>query len=231
MRTTLNFNPYTSANISKIPNNAMTHYSYCIYPATIAAPKTMSAAVRPHSANTRKIIAQKTDTPIEAKTISTSQPAAPQKQISTSHTHHPHVDKQALAEYFDNSNRTSASEQWLADVIEGLNRQDTQRQTDANKEQEKLREFVESKRQPVPQFANLTNMDKHYIVLVIVDLTAIMSRIFQTILEQMSHQNQISATDEINANILDKFERRMQHESQAHGMKKMHIHQLRQKQK
>lgn len=198
------------ASLQFVPRIANTHYYYQTYgnPAIVPSQKTSDIKGAPQIKTSQKKLrcdknefadahAAPAATPMPHPTVTVARPK-----------YRKNVDKQALAEYFDNSDKVTESAQWLADVTAELDRKDAKRRAAQTAEQEKLREFVETMKAPVA----------HYIIVVMIDFAPL--------------ANTMSAREEINANILDKFERRMQRVSQARGMKKMHdIHKLRQNQK
>lgn len=202
------------ASLQFVPRIANTHYYYQTYgnPAMVPSQKTSDVKGAPQiKTSQKKLQCDKNEfatAHAAPSAASMPNPAAPVARKK----YRKNVDKQALAEYFDNltdhveqSDKTQKSAQWLADVTAELERKDEMRRA---AEQEKLREFVETLKAP----------DAHYIIIVMIDFAPM--------------ANTMSAREEINANILDKFERRMQRISQARGMKKMHdIHKLRQNQK
>lgn len=198
------------ASLQFVPRIANTHYYYQTYgnPAIVPSQKTSDIKGAPQIKTSQKKLRcdknEFADAHAAPAAAPMPHPAAPVARPK----YRKNVDKQALTEYFDNSDKVTESAQWLADVTAELDRKDAERRAAQTAEQEKLREFVETLKAPVA----------HYIIVVMIDFAPL--------------ANTMSAREEINANILDKFERRMQRVSQARGMKKMHdIHKLRQNQK
>ncbi len=194
-----------------VPRVANTHYYYQTYenPAMVPFQKTSDVKGAPQiKTSQKKLRCDKNEFAAAVATPSVAPMAQPAAPAAARKKYRKNVDKQALAEYFDNSDKVTKSAQWLADVTAELERKDAMRRAAQSAEQEKLREFVETLKAPAA----------HYIIIVVIDFAPM--------------ANTMSAREEINANILDKFERRMQRASQARGMKKMHdINKLRQKQK
>jgi len=194
---TIHLSPYTllilnTPNYKKIPKNALTQYAYDIHPTVQNAKEPDNASKSRPAFGPRKIIAH----PGKPAVI------APKDIIPTPKTFYPKlfrsnsrndVNKAALSKYFDNT--PTPQEEWIADVVAELNRQDALRAAAAHAAQESLRQFVESKRNPQPDFKGISELDK---------------------------QSADTGREEINANILDKFEHQMRHLSQSRSMKKMH---------
>lgn len=203
-------------NFKKIPNNASTQYICRIYPdahlvkTADTAPKS-SHVFRPH-----KVIAHPGKPAVIAPTdIVPAQKAPKQKPQHSKYRND--VNMTALYEYFDNT--PTPKEEWIADVVAELNRQDAIRADAKRAEQEALRQFVESVRTPQPEFKPVAKTDTLHICIVIVDLISIAHNLIKTISdEQIANARRA----DINANILDKFECQMRHLSQSRGMKKMH---------
>lgn len=198
------------ASLQFVPRIANTHYYYQTYgnPAIVPSQKTSDIKGAPQIKTSQKKLRCDKNEFADAHAAPAATPTAHPTVTVARPKYRKNVDKQALAEYFDNSDKVTESAQWLADVTAELDRKDAERRAAQTAEQEKLREFVETLKAPVA----------HYIIVVMIDFAPL--------------ANTMSAREEINANILDKFERRMQRVSQARGMKKMHdIHKLRQNQK
>lgn len=198
------------ASLQFVPRIANTHYYYQTYgnPAIVPSQKTSDIKGAPQIKTSQKKLRCDKNEFADAHAAPSAAPVSQPTVTVARPKYRKNVDKQALAEYFDNSDKVTESAQWLADVTAELDRKDAERRAAQTAEQEKLREFVETLKAPVA----------HYIIVVMIDFAPL--------------ANTMSAREEINANILDKFERRMQRVSLARGMKKMHdIHKLRQNQK
>lgn len=205
------------ASLQFVPRIANTHYYYQTYgnPAIVPSQKTSDVKGAPQIKTSQKKLRCDKNEFAAAHAAPASAPMPHPAAPVARPKYRKNVDKRALAEYFDNltdhveqSDKAKESAQWLADVTAELDRKDAVRRAAQTAEQEKLREFVETLKAPAA----------HYIIVVMIDFAPL--------------ANTMSAREEINANILDKFERRMQRVSQARGMKKMHdIHKLRQNQK
>ena len=199
------------ASLQFVPRIANTHYYYQTYgnPAIVPAQKTSDIKGAPQiKTSQKKLQCDKNESAVSTTTTISAPISQPITVTGARKKYRKNVNKQALAEYFDKSDNITDSAKWLADVTAELDRKDAERRDAQPAEQEKLREFVETLKAPVA----------HYIIVVMIDFAPL--------------ANTMSAREEINANILDKFARRMHRVSQARGMKKMHdIHKLRQNQK
>lgn len=139
------------------------------------------------------------------------------------------INKRALAKYFDNS--LTDSQQWLADVVEEINRNEAEKRTNEYAEHEQIRKFVESLK------SAKETVTVHYTVVIVADITPLINALVKALEQPNTEKRSVPertaiSFQEINEDVLDKFECRMQRVSQARGMKKMHdIHKLRQNQK
>jgi len=214
---TIHLNPYTisilnTPNFAKIPNNASTQYVYRIYPDAhfIMAPDTTPN--NRHVFRQRKVIAHPDKPAVVAPMdIAPTQKAPKQKPQHSKYRNN--VNKAALSKYFDNT--PTPQEEWIADVVAELNRQDALRAAAARKDQVALRQFVESTRNVQPDFKNIPELDTQHVFIVVIDTTPFVRDIAKII-------DADACNAEINANILDKFDRQMRHLSQSRSMKKMH---------
>lgn len=209
---------YHIPNTKKIPRNAITHYTFMVNMPAQNITKQTNVTPQHPAHGSRKIIAH-ADTPkIIAYTDETPVQNAP-KQTPHRSKYRNNVDKAALAKYFDNT--PTRLDEWRANIIAEFDIRDTMRAAATHAEHESLRQFVESVRNPHPDFQSMCRPDIHYVFIVVVDMDA-----FEK--DMAARQYADAAREAINDNILYKFEQQMQRTNQSRGMKKMHdIHKMR----
>lgn len=151
-----------------------------------------------------------------------------------------HINKVALAEYFDNIHENEyidARNDWYNSVAQELIYTEQLHETIQDY---KLSQYIRTKL--VQAILNKQAQIKHRndmineqtVKFIIAQELANMSFLnrYYDIFPAEIYDHTMTTNDKINANILDKFERHMQHTSQARGMKKMHDpYKLRQKQR
>ncbi len=215
---------FPAHSYKKIPGNAVTHYAYRIYPATQPVPKTLAGAPR-KVAKQRKIAPDAIAAPAHATVTPQVSPAP--KSNKTKTKFRKNINKDALAVYFDNSDKFSVASEWLADTVAEMENKDATRNAAINNEQERLREFVESVRNPecTTPWIQKTNQVYLYVInandaiQTLLEILAMASMAAHT---TKKTNNASSHGKEINAHILHKFEQLNKKTNQIRGMKKAH---------
>lgn len=232
------------ASLQFVPRIANTHYYYQTYgnPAIIPPQKTSDIKGAPQIKTAQKKMQcdknESTNSIAPTAAAPMTQPAATKVARKK---YRKNVNKQALAQYFDNSDTIQESypesQQWLADVIEDLSSMECLHKIVEHRNLDeyickKFKEAISTKKaEKRKNIDTLNDMTIEFIVIQEIRNISFLNRHYN-ISPDTTHEQEYSTNAKINADILDKFEQRMQRVSQARGMKKMHdIHKLRQNQK
>lgn len=131
----------------RIPNHALTHYTFTIYPTKDTTPKTKKGFARKPMAK-RKSIKDTRPLPIAPQAAKPVATPKPKKQRSKFRKN---INKPALAAYFGQAQqitRAAAIQQWQNAVVAELEAADKIKAQNAVTAREELRKFVESVRAP-----------------------------------------------------------------------------------